>query len=356
MQHRRHRLERAPLELQVLADQRRDRAPHAYSPRTSASVTSRRRRPDRLAPAAQAEHPVGLGQALLGVVGDQHARRPGRRGRSAARPRPRRPGRGSRAARRAAAARARAARRGRSRRAGSSRARACARGRRRARARPTCSHSASTRAGVDAVQARVEAQVLAHRQVAVEQRLVREQPDPPARAATPRAAARRRAPTRGRRAAAAARRGSAAASSCRRRWRRTRRPSRPAGSVKRDVAQRDALAVGAADPLQRDGGRATRRWRPLPWLESPRSVCTACSSTGAITGKSCSTAFGLPGKLTISVDSAMPAIPRVRIPSGVWRGRLGAHRLGQAGRLAVDHHAGRLRRDVVGRHARSRRS
>src|SRR5688572_11135547 len=38
-----------------------------------------------------------------------------------------------------------------------------------------------------------------------------------------------------------------------------------------------------------------------------------------MTGKSCSTALGLPGKLTISVDSAMPEIPRVRMPSGVWR-------------------------------------
>ena len=35
-----------------------------------------------------------------------------------------------------------------------------------------------------------------------------------------------------------------------------------------------------------------------------------------MTGKSCSTARGLPGKLTISVRSAMPATPRARMPSG----------------------------------------
>ncbi len=45
---------------------------------------------------------------------------------------------------------------------------------------PTASSTSSMRVGRDVVQARVEAQVLPRREVAVEHRLVREEPDPPA--------------------------------------------------------------------------------------------------------------------------------------------------------------------------------
>ena len=100
----------------------------------------------------------------------------------------------------------------------------------RAPSRPRSS-SSSTRAARHAVQPRVEAQVLARRQLAVEQRLVREQPDPPAHRPALVGQLARRARCARRRAGAAASRASAAASSCRRRWGRRRRASARAGSV-----------------------------------------------------------------------------------------------------------------------------
>ena len=98
-------------------------------------------------------------------------------------------------------------------------------------ARRIRSSSSSTRALGDAVQARVEAQVLARRQVAVQQRLVREQAD--ASAHRPLALGQRLAEHDAprRRAGAAASRARAAASTCRRRWGRTRRASRPPARV-----------------------------------------------------------------------------------------------------------------------------
>ena len=48
-------------------------------------------------------------------------------------------------------------------------------------------------------------------------------------------------------------------------------------------------------------------------------VATACWRTGAITPKTSSIAFGLPGKLTISVPPATPASPRDSAPIGVRR-------------------------------------
>ena len=128
---------------------------------------------------AQREHPVGLGEPMLDVVRDEHARRAGVRGRSAARPSRRPPGRGARAARPAAAARADAAPHGRS----PSR---CAiprdrlrPARRRARVMPVTSSRCAMRASGSAhvVQARVEAQVLATGEVAVQERIVRQEPD-----------------------------------------------------------------------------------------------------------------------------------------------------------------------------------
>ena len=339
-QHRRHGLERAQLELEVLAQQRADRPPHRYSPRTSASVDARR-------PAPRAPGARRAGRA------PSRRRRgpPPRRGRSARAParaaaarRPRRrPGRGWRAARRAAAGPARAARarqiaarwampRLSVRTGSSSRPRRPTRSDQ--RRRPLLGH---------VVQARVEAQVLAHGQVAVEQRLVAEQADPPAH--LPRLPRQRRAEH----ARLARVRPQQPGEDP-----QQRRLARPVGAEHGDGRARRQRegARRAGRPARRRRARAPRPQPPWrwPWLDSPRSVATACSSTGAITGKSCSTAFGLPGKLTISVASEMPATPRVRMPERRVAGGLGAHRLGQPGRLAVDDDAGGLRRDVVGRH------
>ena len=134
-------------------------------------------------------------------------------------------------------------------------------------------------------------------EVAVEQRLVAEQADPPAHRPALVAAARGRARARCRRAGAAAWPARAAASTCPRRWGRRRRASR----------RRAARASRpAARPARRSGASARR----AQWLArlppSLLSVAAACSSTGASTPKSCSTAFGLPGKLTIRVRPATP--------------------------------------------------
>ena len=101
------------------------------------------------------------------------------------------------------------------------------------------------------------------------------------------------------------------------------------------VLQRDALAVRPAEAAALDRGHR-------------RSVSAACLSVGATTGKSWSIAFGLPGKLMMSVRPAIPATPRVRMPRGVCVAPRRAHRLGESGRLALDHGAGGLGRDVVG--------
>ena len=66
----------------------------------------------------------------------------------------------------------------------------------------------------------------------------------------------------------------------------------------------------------------TATTRPRGRRSSPphsrSSVCAACSSVGSTTGHDWSIAFGLPGKLTISVRPRTPDTPRVRMPSGVW--------------------------------------
>ena len=88
-----------------------------------------------------------------------------------------------------------------------------------------------------AVQAGVEAQVLARGEVAVEQRRVAEEADPAAdRPALVGQLVAEHA-SRCRRAGAAAWRARAAASSCRRRWGRRRRASRPASSVSETSAR-----------------------------------------------------------------------------------------------------------------------
>ena len=207
---------------------------------------------------AQGEHPVGVGEAGLDLVGDDHPRPAPAPARAARRrPRPRR-GRGASAARRAAAARARAAARGRSPPAAASRRRGCGPARRRgARARRARAARRSARsASLDAVQAGVELEVLAHGELAVEQRLVAEVADPPARLPGPRAAARRRAPRP---------RPPLGRSSVARIRSRVLLPAplgpittsvSPAASSSRDVAQHGALVVVAAQVAHGDGRRA----------------------------------------------------------------------------------------------------
>ena len=107
------------------------------------------------------------------------------------------------------------------------------------------------RVGADAVQARVEAQVLARGQVAVEQRLVAEEADPPAHGP---ALARQRAAEHARRAAVRAQQ-----------RRQDPQQRRLAGAVgaehrqrlallerQRHPGERHALAVGPADVSQLD--------------------------------------------------------------------------------------------------------
>ena len=176
--HRRHRLQRAQLDPQVLGEDHAERA-HRPAPVGRPRVAGRDagRRAPRRRPPAGAEHqrPVALAERRLDVVADEHAGEARTRGRSAARPsRPPR-GRGASAARRAAGARARAAPRGRRPRAGPSRPRGCGPARSPRRSSPTAPSSSPMRSlGVlDAVKARLEGEVLGDGQVAVEQGLVR---------------------------------------------------------------------------------------------------------------------------------------------------------------------------------------
>ena len=262
--HRRHRLERAQLEQQVLA-QDGERRPHVAPHRVMLKATPSRvqsrvtrtapaacsgvelgRRPDeRRAPVAQRQHEVGLGERRLRVVAGDHA------GGAACAPDQRldqlggAPDRGWSAARRAAAgsgrcstARATASRctmpRLSSRTGSSARRSIC-----------TAASTSSTRCGPDPVQARVVAQVLAPGQIAVEQRLVAEQPEPAAY--LPRTARQLLAEQRDAclRAPAAASRGSAAASTCRRRCARAPPASRPPAPPPRPRAARCARRSGA---------------------------------------------------------------------------------------------------------------
>ena len=57
---------------------------------------------------------------------------------------------------------------------------------------------------------------------------------------------------------------------------------------------------------------------PLKCPDSPRSRSTACRRIGRSTSKHSSTAFGDPGKLTIRVVPAIPAMPRESIAIGVF--------------------------------------
>ena len=117
----------------------------------------------------------------------------------------------------------------------------------------------------------------------------------------------------------------------------------PPGHRERDLGEGRALAEMAVQAAQLNG----RAPRPPSRL----SVATACRSVGAMTGNSSPIALGLPGKLMISVWPAIPDTPRVSMPVGVYLQRLGPHRLGKARRVALDHRAGRLGGDVIGRQA-----
>ena len=332
--HRGHRLLGAQLDAQVLAQEGGRRGSSAIQRSQRAGVEVARGREQPGAPAAQAEHEVGLGQAARRVVGGEHARAPATRGRSAARRARRRPGRGATSGSSSSSSSGSCSTaRQIARRWTMPRESVCTGSSARAVIR-TASSSSSTRASAHAVQAGVEAQVLAPGEVAVEQRLVAEQADAPAHRPAPRRAARGRARAPRRRAGAAAWRARAAASTCRRRWGRTRRASARAAASSVTPASAGALAVVAAQVLDVDGGLLSRlrghgprdrRARPRGAASRPRA-----RSVGASTGKSWSIAFGLPGKFTISVRPAIPDDPAREDAQRRVAQRLGAHGLGVA--------------------------
>ena len=174
---------------------------------------------------------------------------------------------------------------------------------------------------------------------------MREQADPPAHrpALARQRAARARSPSR--RAGAAAWRGSAAASSCRRRWRRRRRASRPA-------AARSRRRAGPSAPRTRARGRRRRPRRQSPWRDSPRSVRTAWRQHGLQHAEALVDGLRRAGEVDDRACApTMPLTPRLSTAIGVCCSADGAHRLRDPGRLALDHRARRLRRDVVGRQA-----
>ena len=113
----------------------------------------------------------------------------------------------------------------------------------------------------------------------------------------------------------------------------------PLRELHADPGERHPLAVAALDPVELDRGGSLA-------LSRLRGVAGGVGST---TGHDWPIAFGLPGKFTISVPPAHSRDPpgedaERRVPAGV-----GPDRLRVARRLAVDHVAGRLGRDVVGR-------
>ena len=185
------------------------------------------------------------------------------------------------------------------------------------RAIPTASSSSSARRR-HVVQPRVEAQVLARGQVAVEQRLVGEQPDPPAHRP---ALARQRAPEHARLAGVRAQQ-------------RGEHPQqrRLAGAVGAEHRQRGARAAASSvtpasatrSPYARARSRSATAGAPSAVVGHGATSRRAASAPRARASArarrtSWSIAFGEPGKLTISVRPAMPETPRVRIPIGVCR-------------------------------------
>ena len=230
--------------------------------------------------------------------GHQHARAPGPAADQRLEQLGASPGRGWRAARRAAAAAGRAGSRAAARRwtmpFESSRTGSSARA-----FIPTAPSSSSTR-GSGAMQAGRGSAVLARGELAVEERLVAQVAHPtwelPALAWGSSAPSTRALPAWG----AAGRRVRAAASSCRRRCRRARRAWRPPGRS-RSPPRRHPLAEAALEALELD------RRRHSPTARS--SVAAACFSVGSTIGHDCSIALGLPGKFTIRVRPGMPDTP-----------------------------------------------
>ena len=125
---------------------------------------------------------------------------------------------------------------------------------------------------------------------------------------------------------------------------------RAGGRVRRRAVLEDARACSrnGAGGLEKSEAALRRAAREGPAASRARAVAAACSSVGSTTGQDCPIAFGLPGKLTISVR---PRIPRHAAGEDAQRrvlARVGADRLRVAGRLALDHVARGLRRHVVG--------
>ena len=90
---------------------------------------------------------------------------------------------------------------------------------------------------------------------------------------------------------------------------------------------------------------------PPPAAVAPELSFSACGSIGVSTPRHWRTAFGLPGRLITSVRPRVPGDGAREPCQALELDRLGAHRLGDAGRLAVDHRARRLGRHVARREA-----
>ncbi len=197
----------------------------------------------------------------------------------------------------------------------------------------------------DAVQAGVVAQVLARR--SGRGRAAARAPSRPSRPRTANARLRQRLAEHARprrRAGAAAWRGSAAASTCRRRCGpRTASvaPGRHASPTRR--AARSARRSGGP-------GRAAQ-WPAVVRPPSRCSVATTCCERRRDHREQLADRLRVAGEVDDQRAARDPRHAAREDPHRRVLQRLGAHRLREAGRLALDHRPGRLRRHVVGRQA-----
>ena len=108
-----------------------------------------------------------------------------------------------------------------------------------------------------------------------------------------------------------------------------------------------ACGSPTGSPPPGDGGAGAR----AAWSNGPASVSSAWSSTGTIASSDSSAAFGLPGRLTISVPPRTPDDGPAQVGHRRLGATVGAHRLGEARDLVVDDGERRLGRHVARRQA-----
>ena len=139
----------------------------------------------------------------------------------------------------------------------------------------------------------------------------------------------------------------------------TQSQSRPAG-ISPTASSIPTYANGSAktvcssftsDAKRRGRETAVRAHVCLCAVSASVSSPSACASAGRSTANPSRQPPGEPGRLTTSVRPCTPATPRESSACGVFVERVGADRLRDPGRLAVDHRARRLGRDVPRRHA-----